>query len=110
MLAAQIYSRQADFFIIREGKTELELSLRIRGDGGPHGLRRVAGEFLNEMLNQDLRLSVAKANRGLMHLSLAQTLRCAAGERPAVTLGRKAQQQLRREASRLKAKAMRGGI
>ncbi|HAM36515.1 MAG TPA: hypothetical protein DEB40_14530 [Elusimicrobia bacterium] len=99
--AAAVFSPQAEFFIEKEGKETLEVSVSARGDA-PGEARRLAGEFLNEALNQDLRLRLARSNQGLLRLLAAQALRSAAGaERP--PLDAKAQRRLRLEARRLMA-------
>lgn len=56
-----------------------ELTLKARRDLGADGLAALAGEFGNELLNQEYRFVVARFNRKVADLIAAQTLLAARG-------------------------------
>ena len=101
--AAAIFLRQgqAEFFIEKEGPETLEVAVRTRDDAAPGRARRLAGDFLNEALNQDLRLGTARSNKALLQLLTAQALRSAAGDPGRKPVDAKAERRLRQEARRL---------
>jgi His-Xaa-Ser system protein HxsD len=62
-----------------EEKGRYELTLRARKSLDAAGLEALAGEFANELLNQEYRFVVAKFNRKVADLIAAQTLLAARG-------------------------------
>jgi len=102
-LAAATLSRQAEFFIEKDGKGTLEVSLQARDAASATQARRLAGAFLNEALNQDLRLGVARRNQDLLRLLTAQALRSAAGDPDRTRLDARTERRLQSEARRLMA-------
>lgn len=67
-----------------EGKGRHELTLKARKSLDADGLKALAGEFANELLNQEYRFVVARFNRKVADLIAAQTLLAArGGEHPA---------------------------
>lgn len=82
-LAAAAFSKEAEFFIDDEDDGCLKLTLQaIQGDC-PTRLRALAGEFLNEVLNQDLRMDLARQNAPIIKLLTAQVLLSARGAQKA---------------------------
>lgn len=78
-LAAAAFSGKAEFFIDDEDENFLKLTLQaIHGDS-PARLRELAGEFLNEALNQDLRIELARENAPIIKLLTTQVLFAARG-------------------------------
>lgn len=62
-----------------EGKGRHELTLKARKSLDAAGLKALAGEFANELLNQEYRFVVARFNRKVADLIAAQTLLAARG-------------------------------
>lgn len=78
-LAAAVFAQKVDFFVGRENPNAMEVFLRAKDDVPPAELRGLAGEFLNEALNQELRLDLARENAEIIKLLIAQALACARG-------------------------------
>ena len=99
-LAAAVFSRKVEFLVGREEPGSIEVTLRAKGEVSPSELLGQAGEFLNEALNQDLRLDLAKENAGIIKLLMAQALASARGaESPGADP--QAEKKLGEEAERL---------
>ena len=79
LLAAQVFSDRAEFFVEPGGSGGLELTLQARAAAPREQLRLLAGEFLNETLSQDLRLRLARKESRLLQLLTAQALSAARG-------------------------------
>ena len=103
MQAAAVFSGRADFFIEAEGRTTLELSVRPREEISADQSRQLIGDFLNEALNQDLRLSVVKSRQDLLRLLTAQVLSAAAGDASLTPVDAKSERSLRQQARELMA-------
>ena len=103
--AAGVFARRADFFVEDESRTSLALSVRARAALSPEESRRLAGEFLNEALNQDLRLEVVKSRQDLLRLLTAQVLGAAAGDAGQSGVDAKKELELRRQAEAFMAEA-----
>ena len=99
-LAAAVFARKAEFLVGRESSSSIVISLRAKDGISPAELRGLAGEFLNETLNQDLRLDLAKENARIIQLLVAQTLASARGN-TASTVDVHAEKKLSEEAERL---------
>ncbi len=56
-----------------------DITLKARKPLDAEGLKALAGEFVNELLNQEYRFVVARANRKVADLIAAQTLLAARG-------------------------------
>lgn len=106
--AAVVFSDKAKFFVEREGKGSIEVALRARKEASPAELRELAGEFLNEALNQDLRLTLARENAGILKLITAQTLYAARGAERPPSLDAETENKLQEEGDRLLAEARAG--
>lgn len=78
-LAAAAFSRKAEFFIDQEDDVSLKLTLQAHQGDSPARLRALAGEFLNEVLNQDLRIDLARENAPIIKLLTTQVLFSARG-------------------------------
>jgi His-Xaa-Ser system protein HxsD len=85
-IAAQVFSSKADVFLGKSGGV-YELTLKAkRRSSGKLELEALAGEFLNEILNQEYRFIVGGFNRKIASFIVAQTLLSArGGETPAET-------------------------
>ena len=83
-IAAQILSPKIDAYL-DESKTAYEVTLKAkRRDAGPEQLSALAGEFGNELLNQEYRFIVGRFNSKISSLIVTQTLMAArGGETPA---------------------------
>ena len=73
-LAAFVFSERADIRIA-PGKGGLTVSVKAENAG------RVAGEFLNEVLNQQCRIDLAKKNSKIAGIIATKALLSAAGEK-----------------------------
>ncbi|MFI5360859.1 MAG: hypothetical protein ACHQ49_02720 [Elusimicrobiota bacterium] len=83
-IAAHVFSRRAEVYH-RTSRTGHELTLVAkRRDADEAALEALAGEFLNELLNQEYRFVVARFNRKVADVIAAQALMSArGGENPA---------------------------
>lgn len=99
-LAALIFSAKADCFVEDGLPGQRKIVLQAKGNASVRGLRRVVGEFLNEVLNQDLRLQLLRDNSRILQLLTAQAL-AAAKSLPAAPIAPEIEQNLREEAERL---------
>lgn len=78
-IAAHVFSARAEVFI-EEGKNSFELTLQAkRKSAGAAELDALAGEFLNEMLNQEYRFLVSRFNERIASLTITQSLFAARG-------------------------------
>jgi His-Xaa-Ser system protein HxsD len=103
-LAAAVFAQRAEFFVEKEDAKSLRISLAAKNQVSPGELRGLAGEFLNEALNQDLRLDLAKQNSRILELLTAQAL-ISAGGAEKIPLEAKAEKNLQAEAGRYMAEA-----
>lgn len=79
LIAAQILSPKLNVYL-DETKTSYEVTLEAkRKDGGPDKLAALAGEFGNELLNQEYRFIVGRFNSKISSLIVTQTLMAARG-------------------------------
>lgn len=83
-IAAQILSPKIDVYL-DESKSAFEVTLKAkRRDAGKEQLEALAGEFGNELLNQEYRFLVGRFNSKISSLIVTQTLMAArGGETPA---------------------------
>jgi len=83
-IAAQILSPKIDVYL-DESKSAYEVTLKAkRRDAGEAQLQALAGEFGNELLNQEYRFVVGRFNSKISSLIVTQTLMAArGGETPA---------------------------
>ncbi len=83
-IAAQVLSPRLDVYL-DESKTSYEVTLQAkRKDAGAEQLAALAGEFGNELLNQEYRFIVGRFNQKISSLIVTQTLMAArGGETPA---------------------------
>lgn len=83
-IAAQILSPKIDVYL-DESKSAYEVTLKAkRRDAGKEQLEALAGEFGNELLNQEYRFVVGRFNSKISSLIVTQTLMAArGGETPA---------------------------
>lgn len=78
-VAAHVFSNRAETYV-EESKTEHRLTLVAkRKDLDAAALEALAGEFVNELLNQEYRIVVARFNRKVADVIAAQTLLAARG-------------------------------
>lgn len=78
-VAAHVFSRRAEV-LLGEGKGRLEVELRAKRKGSDEaGLRILAGDFVNELLNQEYRFLVTRFNKPISDLVLTQALLAARG-------------------------------
>lgn len=84
-IAAHVFSNRLETYV-EESKTAHELTLVAkRKDLDEAALEALAGEFANELLNQEYRFVVARFNRKVADVIAAQTLLAArGGETPPV--------------------------
>lgn len=82
-LAAQVFARRAEAYV-GGTKTEWELTLKARRAGlSEPQLAALAGDFLVELLNQEVRSLVSALNKDVASLQAAQALFSArGGEKP----------------------------
>ncbi|OGS07494.1 MAG: hypothetical protein A2270_09520 [Elusimicrobia bacterium RIFOXYA12_FULL_51_18] len=73
-LAAFVFSDKADIRIV-PGKNVFKISVRAEN------AERAAGEFLNEVLNQQCRIDLAKKNSKIAGIIVTKALLSAAGEK-----------------------------
>ena len=83
-IAAQILAPKIDVYL-DESKTDFEVTLKAkRRDAGEAQLTALAGEFGNELLNQEYRFIVGRFNSKISSLIVTQALMAArGGETPA---------------------------
>jgi His-Xaa-Ser system protein HxsD len=83
-IAAQVFSSKADVYLGKSGGAfELTLKSKRKNVGTPE-LESLAGEFLNELLNQEYRFIVGRFNQKISTFIVTQTLLAArGGETPA---------------------------
>ena len=83
-IAAQILAPKTDVYL-DESKSDYEVTLKAkRRDAGEAQLAALAGEFGNELLNQEYRFLVSRFNAKISSLIVTQTLMAArGGETPA---------------------------
>ena len=78
-IAAQIFSARADVYL-EEARGRHELTLKAkRRTVDAAGLAALAGEFRNELLNQEYRFLVGRFNQKITSLIVTQTLFAARG-------------------------------
>lgn len=99
-LASLIFSAKADCFVEEGLRGRRKVVLQAKENASAQGLRRVAGEFLNEVLNQDLRLQLLRDNSRIIQLMTAQAL-AAAKSLPPTPVEPEIERNLREEAERL---------
>ncbi len=78
-IAALVFETQARVFLAEDGKS-FAVELRSKKKKTSAGeLEALAGEFLNELLNQEYRLLVGSFNAKISHFIVTQALYCAGG-------------------------------
>lgn len=77
-IAAAVFDSRCEASAYTGGRRH-ELTLKARKELDAAGLRSLAGEFRNELLNQEYRFLVARFNRKIADLIAAQTLLAARG-------------------------------
>ena len=78
-IAAQVLSIKIDTYL-DESKTDYEVTLKAkRKDAGAEQLSALAGEFGNELLNQEYRFVVGRFNSKISSLIVTQALMAARG-------------------------------
>lgn len=78
-IAAMVFAKRAEVYAAA-GRGSTEVTLKAKGAGaGEAELRALAGEFLNELLNQEYRELVGRFNRKLTDLVVTQALFSARG-------------------------------
>lgn len=78
-IAAQVLSSKIDVYL-DESKSAYEVTLKAkRRDAGAEQLAALAGEFGNELLNQEYRFVVGRFNQKISSLIVTQTLMAARG-------------------------------
>ena len=78
-IAAQVLSTKIDTYL-DESKTDYEVTLKAkRKDAGAEQLSALAGEFGNELLNQEYRFVVGRFNSKISSLIVTQALMAARG-------------------------------
>jgi len=78
-IAAQVLSSKIDTYL-DESKTDYEVTLKAkRKDAGAEQLSALAGEFGNELLNQEYRFVVGRFNSKISSLIVTQALMAARG-------------------------------
>jgi His-Xaa-Ser system protein HxsD len=78
-IAAQVLSAKLDVYL-DESKSAYEVTLKAkRKDAGAEQLSALAGEFGNELLNQEYRFVVGRFNQKISSLIVTQTLMAARG-------------------------------
>jgi His-Xaa-Ser system protein HxsD len=77
-IAAHIFAGRAEVYLSESPKS-WELTLKSRRPAGEAELRALAGEFFNELLNQEYRFLVSRLNAKVSGLIVAQTLLSARG-------------------------------
>lgn len=83
-LAAQVLSRRAETYASDEGKHwEVVLEAKAAKAGKPE-LRALAGEFHNELVNQEYRFVVGAFNRNITDIVVTQALYSARGDESTV--------------------------
>ncbi|HXS99707.1 MAG TPA: hypothetical protein VN915_03465 [Elusimicrobiota bacterium] len=110
-IAAHVFESKARVSLA-ETPRSFELELKARRKGTPAAeLEALAGEFLNELLNQEYRLVVGGANKRIADLIVTQALFCAGGAgadgaaRAAGIRARESAPEFRAEVDRLMAEA-----
>ena len=105
-IAAQVLGKRADVLLSQSAKN-FELTLKaVRKNLDETQLRDLAGEFANEMLNQEYRLFVSRFNSKISNLIVTQTLFCArGGEKPPGTPPEEQTPQFKAEVKKLMAEA-----
>jgi His-Xaa-Ser system protein HxsD len=85
-IAAQVFSSRANVYLGKTGGIfEVTLESKRKSATAPE-LRALAGEFLNELLNQEYRFVVGRFNQKISTIIVTQTLLAArGGETPAET-------------------------
>ena len=78
LIAAQVLSSRAEAFL-SEDKASYELTLKAKRKTDAAGLEALAGEFLNELLNQEYRFVVGRFNQKITSLVVTQALLAARG-------------------------------
>lgn len=103
-IAGVVFASRAEVYH-EETKAEHRLTLESRRrDSGPAELEALAGDFHNELLNQEYRFLVARFNRKIADLIVTQTLLAArGGENPPAPPAETP--EFRAEADRLMAEA-----
>jgi len=83
-IAAHVFASRADV-LLAESSKELSLTLRAKRKGLDRaGCEALAGEFVNELLNQEYRRVVGRFNQKITSVVVTQTLLAArGGEKPA---------------------------
>jgi His-Xaa-Ser system protein HxsD len=81
--AALVVTKQCYAYLEKTGFSFLRVTLRAKEVLGEEGLKRLAGEFHNELLSQTLRWMVAKQNKKVREAIVTQALYAARGGSPA---------------------------
>lgn len=86
-IAAAVFDGRAEVYL-EDGRAARVVTLEAkRKDLDAAGLEALAGDFLNELLNQEYRFLVSRFNRKIADLISAQTLLSARGGEKAPTAG-----------------------
>ena len=101
-IAAQIFAPRAEVYL-DESASAFALTLKSkRGEPSKADLETLAGEFLNELLNQDYRFLVGRFNQKISSLVVTQALLAArGGEKPAETPAAERTPEFEAEVARL---------
>ncbi len=103
-IAAHVFESQAEIYHDQTGSEHVLTLVARRKDWEDLRLEALGGEFLNELLNQEQRMRVARFNRRISERIVAQALLAArGGENPAPR--QEDSPELRAEAARLMAAA-----
>lgn len=104
-IAAHIFAGRAEVYL-EEAPRVWRLTLKARRPGGEPELRALAGEFLNELLNQQYRFLVSRFNAKISNLVVAQTLLSArGGENPSALAAEEQAPEFQAEVDKMMAEA-----
>lgn len=78
--AAYVFIDKAYIFLDKKEKEKIEITLKLKPDN-KEDLEKLEGEFMNELLNYTLRLSVSKNNKNIREMIVGQALVAAGGEK-----------------------------
>lgn len=79
-LTQAVFADRADIQIKDEGKDAVAVVLRPKRPMDARERQALGGEFVNEVLNQDLRLGVVKSNSRVLQMLIASALQYAVGD------------------------------
>lgn len=100
--AAYVFAKQAEAFLTETPGT-FEVTLKSRLPLDREGLRRLAGEFLNELISEERRYEVGRENKRIIELIVTQALYSATQTPEAEVEAARITEEMRPEAERLMA-------